>query len=54
MDRAENVCSDSEILAKEVVHLSKVHRYNNYPQWVIDKWGKSYKKWPSHSPRHGP
>ena len=37
MDRAENVCSDPEILAKEVEHLSKVLCYNNYPQWMIDK-----------------
>ena len=31
MDRAENVCSDPEILAKEIEHLSKVLHYNNYP-----------------------
>ena len=31
MDRAENVCSDPEILAKEIDHLSKVLHYNNYP-----------------------
>ena len=31
MDRAENVCSDPEILAKEIEHLSKVLCYNNYP-----------------------
>ena len=37
MDRAENVCSDPEILSKEVEHLSKVLHYNNYPQWMIDK-----------------
>ena len=41
MDRAENVCSDSDILAKEVKHLSKVLCYNKYPQWMIDKQGKS-------------
>ena len=35
MDRAENVCSDPEILAKEIEHLSKVLHYNNYPQWMI-------------------
>ena len=45
MDRAENVCSDPEILAKEVEHLSKVHHYN-YPQWMIYKWGKSDKSGP--------
>ena len=37
MDRAENVCSDPDILAKEVEHLGKVLHYNNYPQWLIDK-----------------
>ena len=43
MDRAENVCSDPEILAEEIEHLSRVLCYNNYPQWMIDKWGKSDK-----------
>ena len=37
MDRAENVCSDPEILAKEIEHLSKVLHYNNYPQWMINQ-----------------
>ena len=37
MDRAENVCSNPEILAKEVEHLGKVLCYNNYPQCLIDK-----------------
>ena len=46
MDRAENLCSDPEILAKEVEHLSKVLHYNNYPQWMIDKQGKSDKSGP--------
>ena len=32
MDRAENVCSDPEILANEIDHLNKVLHYNNYPQ----------------------
>ena len=32
MNRAENVCSDPEILAEEIEHLSKVLCYNNYPQ----------------------
>ena len=41
MDRAENVCSDPVILAKEMVHLNKVLCYNNYPQWMIDKCGRS-------------
>ena len=35
MDRAENVCSDPDILAREIEHLSKVLHYNNYPQWMI-------------------
>ena len=32
MDRAENVCSDPDILAKEMEHLNRVLHYNNYPQ----------------------
>ena len=43
MDQAENVCSDPDILAKEMEHLNRVLCYNNYPQWLIDKWGKSDK-----------
>ena len=35
MDRANNVCSSREILAKKVEHLSKVLCYNNYPNWLI-------------------
>ena len=46
MDRAENVCSDPDILVKEVEHLGKVLHYNNYHQWLIDKWGKSEKSGP--------
>ena len=46
MDRAENVCSDPVILAKEVEHLGKVLCYNNYPQWLIDKQGKSDRSGP--------
>ena len=46
MDRAENVCSDPDILVKEVEHLGKVLCYNNYPQWLIDKWRKSEKSGP--------
>ena len=38
MDRAENVCSDPDILVKEIEHLDKVLHYNNYPQWLINKW----------------
>ena len=53
MDRAENVCSDPEILAEEIEHLSKVLCYNNYPQWMIDKWGKSDKSGPLIHPDTG-
>ena len=53
MDWAENVCSDPEILAKEVEHLGKVLCYNNYPQWLIDKWGKSEKTDPLIHPDTG-
>ena len=41
MDRAENVCSDPEILANEIDHLSKVLHYNNYPQWMIKQRGEN-------------
>ena len=53
MERAENVCSDPVILAKEVEHLGKVLCYNNYPQWLIDKWGKSDKNGPLIHPDTG-
>ena len=53
MDRAENVCSDPEILAEEVEHLSKVLHYNNYWQWMIDKQGKSEKNGPLIHPDRG-
>ena len=53
MDRAENVCSDPDILVKEIEHLGKVLRYNNYPQWLIDKWGKSEKSGPLIHPDTG-
>ena len=43
MDRAENVCSDPEILANEIDHLNKVLHYNNYPQWMIKQRGKMEK-----------
>ena len=43
MDWAENVCSDPDILAKEMEHLNRVLCYNNYPQWLIDKQGRSDK-----------
>ena len=53
MDRAENVCSDPEILAEEVEHLSKVPHYNNYPQWMIYTWVKSEKSGPLIHPDTG-
>ena len=37
MDSAENVCSDPDILVKEVEHLNRVLHYNNYPQWLINQ-----------------
>ena len=42
-DAALAVCSDPDILVKEVEHLGKVLHYKNYSQWLIDKWGKSEK-----------
>ena len=53
MDRANNVCSSSDILAKEVEHLSKVLHYNNWPEWFIYKWGKSDQKGPLLHPETG-
>ena len=53
MDQAENVCSDPDILAKEMEHLNRVPHYNNYPQWMIDKWGKSDKHNPIIHPETG-
>ena len=50
MDRDENVCSDPEILAKEIEHLSKVLHYNNYPQWMINQRGKLEKTISTNSP----
>ena len=41
IDRVSNVCSSPDILPKEMEHLSKVLHYNNYPQWLIDRWDKS-------------
>ena len=38
------VSSDPDILAKEMEHLNRVLHYNNYPQWLINKWGKSDKQ----------
>ena len=53
MDWAENVCTDPDILAKEMEHLNRVLCYNNYPQWMIDKWGKSDKHDPLIHPETG-
>ena len=53
IDRAENVCSDPDILAKEMEHLNRVLHYNNYPQWMIDKQGKSDKHNPIIHPETG-
>ena len=53
MDRAENVCSDPDILAREIEHLSKVLHYNNYPQWIIKQWGKLEKQDPLIHPETG-
>ena len=53
MDQAENVCSDPDILAKEMEHLNMVLHYNNYPQWMIDKRGKSDKHDPIIHPETG-
>ena len=53
IDRDENICSDPVILAKEVEHLGKVLHYNNYPQWLIDKQGKSDKSGPLIQPDTG-
>ena len=39
--RAKNVCSSLELLAKEMDHLGKVLRYNNYPTWMIKQEGRS-------------
>ena len=39
-DRAKNVCSSPELLAKEMDHLGKVLRYN-YPKWMIEQFGKN-------------
>ena len=53
MDRAKNVCSDPDILAKEIEHLSKVLHYNNYPQWMINQQGKLEKQDPLIHPETG-
>ena len=53
MDRAENVCSDPVILAKDMEHLNKVLCYNNYFQWMIDKHGRSEQSDPLIHPETG-
>ena len=53
MDRVENACSDPDILVKEVEHLGKVLNYNNYPQWLIEKWGRLEKSGPLIHPDTG-
>ena len=53
MDRANNVCSSPDILAKEVEHLRKVLCYNNYPEWLINKWGSSDQNGPLLHPENG-
>ena len=53
MDRVENVCSDPDILAKEMEHLNRVLRYNNYPQWIINQRGKLDKQDPLIHPETG-
>ena len=53
MDRAENMYSDPVILAKEMEHLNKVLHYNNYPQWMIDKHGRSEQSGPLIHPETG-
>ena len=40
-DKAKNVCSSPHLLAKEMDHLGKVLRYNNYPKWMIKQEGRS-------------
>ena len=40
-DRAKNVCSSPELLAKEMDHLGKILQYNNYPKWMIDQHGRN-------------
>ena len=53
MDRAENVCSDPDILVKEVENLGKVLCYNNYPQGLINKQDRSDKSGPLIHPDTG-
>ena len=52
MDRAENICSDFELLAEEIDNVNRVLHYN-YPQWLINKQGKSDKTGPLIHPDTG-
>ena len=45
--------SFTDILAKAMEHLNRVFCYNNYPQWMIDKLGKSDKHDPIIHPETG-
>ena len=47
------MCSDPVILAEEMEHLNKVLHYNNYPQWIIDKCGRSEQSRPLIHPETG-
>ena len=40
-DRAKNVCSSPELLAKELDHLGMVLWYSNYPRWMMDQQGRN-------------
>ena len=53
MDRANNVCCSPYILAKEDEHLRKVLCYNNYINWLINKWGRSDQNGPVLHPETG-
>ena len=53
MYRGKNMCSDPVILTKEMEHLNKVLHYNNYPQWMNDKCGRSEQSGPLIHPETG-
>ena len=40
-DRAKNMCSSHELLAKQMDHLGKVLKNNNHPKWMIKQEGNS-------------
>ena len=52
IDRANNVCSSPDILAKDE-HLNKVLHYNNYLEWLIKKQGKLDQNGPLIHPETG-